>query len=567
MEVARICEDLLGDADRAEKVYRRVLAIDRDRSDAGDPGGAGARPHLRARRSSTRRSRACSRIEVRLEENVETRRVALRAHRRRSTRRCWTTRPRRSRPGRRGSATTAPTWRRSRRSSGSTSGRRSGASSSPCSGRASSRRPSRSERRRAMTKAAETLAQQARRRARGDQRVARGARRVRPRAPDARGARGALREGRALGRPRRDAGGGPVARGGDAPPGSICWRGSATCGGCTSTTAGRARGVPPGALARSVERALPRGARGDARAATDARRDAAETLDPLYEADGDAERLLRVLEIEVETDGASRASGSPPCRRRSAPPRARSATRRGRSATRSAACGRRRASPRSTTWIDTVERLGEATGRWAEVCELYQRIAPDILDGDVQQNVRLRVGELARHKLDDRELAVEQYKKALEARGRRPARDDRARGALRRGARRRAPARDPEAPRRERRDRRREEGAALPDRRAAAGPARGPGAARSRPTRRSSTSRSTRTRSRRSRPLPRGGALAGPHPALRAAARRAASATLAELHVKIALVAHRHTEDAAARVRRARRGARSSIRRTRARSR
>ncbi len=33
----------------------------------------------------------------------------------------------------------------------------------------------------------------------------------------------------------------------------------------------------------------------------DARRDAAETLEPLYEADGDAERLLRVLEIKVET--------------------------------------------------------------------------------------------------------------------------------------------------------------------------------------------------------------------------------------------------------------------------
>src|SRR5262249_45628141 len=33
----------------------------------------------------------------------------------------------------------------------------------------------------------------------------------------------------------------------------------------------------------------------------EARRDAAETLRPLYEADGDAERLLKVLEIQVAT--------------------------------------------------------------------------------------------------------------------------------------------------------------------------------------------------------------------------------------------------------------------------
>ncbi len=31
--------------------------------------------------------------------------------------------------------------------------------------------------------------------------------------------------------------------------------------------------------------------------------------------------------------------------------------------------------------------------------------------------MRLRVGELARHKLDDRELAVEQYKRRSKARG------------------------------------------------------------------------------------------------------------------------------------------------------
>ncbi|MGK4007849.1 tetratricopeptide repeat protein [Sorangium sp. So ce1036] len=148
----------------------------------------------------------------------------------------------------------------------------------------------------------------------------------------------------------------------------------------------------------------------------DARRDAAETLEPLYEADGDAERLLNVLEIKVET------SDLPSERLATLEKALRTAEGLLGDTSRAfgyALRGVREAAgePEVTTWIGTVERLGEATGRWAEVCELFQGIAPDILDGDVQQGVRLRVGELARHRLGNRELAVEQYKKALEARG------------------------------------------------------------------------------------------------------------------------------------------------------
>src|SRR6185369_3372856 len=69
------------------------------------------------------------------------------------------------------------------------------------------------------------------------------------------------------------------------------------------------------------------------------------------------------------------------------------------------------------TWIDTVERLGEVTGRWKEVSELYQSIVDEVLDGDVQQDLRLRVGELAREKLGDAAMAIAEYKRALEARG------------------------------------------------------------------------------------------------------------------------------------------------------
>jgi tetratricopeptide (TPR) repeat protein len=147
----------------------------------------------------------------------------------------------------------------------------------------------------------------------------------------------------------------------------------------------------------------------------DARRDAAETLRPLYEADGDAERLLRVLEIQVETtdDPAERLATLQDALRTAEGPlgdagRAFGYALRGLSL----AAGE----PEVQTWIDTVERLAEATSRWKETCALYQSIVEQILDGDVQQNVRLRVGELARQKLADGALAITEYKKALDAR-------------------------------------------------------------------------------------------------------------------------------------------------------
>lgn len=151
----------------------------------------------------------------------------------------------------------------------------------------------------------------------------------------------------------------------------------------------------------------------------DARRDAAETLRPLYEADGDAEHLLRVLEIQVETtdDPAERLATLQDALRTAEGPLTDSSRAFG-YALRGLALAA--GEPEVQTWIDTVERLaegGEATsGRWKEACALYQKIVEQIIDGDVQQSVRLRVGELARRKLGDSALAIAEYKKALDAR-------------------------------------------------------------------------------------------------------------------------------------------------------
>lgn len=147
-----------------------------------------------------------------------------------------------------------------------------------------------------------------------------------------------------------------------------------------------------------------------------ARRDAAAILRPLYEADGDAERLLRVLEIQVETgDSVTEQLADVEMLYRTAEgplgdtARAYGYALRG---VRMAA-----AEPELGKLIETLERFSESTGRWAETAALYQEIEGEILDGEVQQSVRLRIGELARTRLGDRALAITYYNKALEAHG------------------------------------------------------------------------------------------------------------------------------------------------------
>lgn len=147
----------------------------------------------------------------------------------------------------------------------------------------------------------------------------------------------------------------------------------------------------------------------------DARREAAETLHPLYDADGNSEKLLKVLAIEVEesSDPTERLEKLDEALRT-----AEGALEDHGRAFEYAKQGVREAvgEAEAETWIQTLERLAESTGKWEETCQLYQDIVEDILDGDVQQDVRLRIGELARDKMDNRELSVEHYKKALDAR-------------------------------------------------------------------------------------------------------------------------------------------------------
>jgi tetratricopeptide (TPR) repeat protein len=149
---------------------------------------------------------------------------------------------------------------------------------------------------------------------------------------------------------------------------------------------------------------------------SDARREAAETLHPLYEADADYERLLKVLEIEAE------AADTPDQRLRFLEQATTVAETRQNNAARAfayAVRGVREAAgePEINAWLERAERLAMATDRYEELVNLEREVLPNILDEEVQLTTSLRIGELARTKLGDRDLARAYYQKALDLRG------------------------------------------------------------------------------------------------------------------------------------------------------
>ena len=146
-----------------------------------------------------------------------------------------------------------------------------------------------------------------------------------------------------------------------------------------------------------------------------ARRDAAEVLHPIYEADGDNERLLRVLEIEVETadDPDAKLEGLEQAIRVAEGPLQDQARAFGYAerAVREAA-GHTDLAP----WLEHLERMAEGADKQAEHVKVLCDVVPDIFDGDVQVDVTLKIASLARERLQDRELAREYYQKALDLR-------------------------------------------------------------------------------------------------------------------------------------------------------
>ncbi len=146
----------------------------------------------------------------------------------------------------------------------------------------------------------------------------------------------------------------------------------------------------------------------------DIKREAAEIIGPLYEADGDAESLLTVLNIEIE-------STFDPTHKLETLERAlRTAEDTLDNASLAfdyAHRGVRDAigQPGLASWISTAERLASVTERHKDLLELFEGVVAEILDAEIQQSTRLRAGELAREILGDTARAIQHYRAALEA--------------------------------------------------------------------------------------------------------------------------------------------------------
>jgi tetratricopeptide (TPR) repeat protein len=73
------------------------------------------------------------------------------------------------------------------------------------------------------------------------------------------------------------------------------------------------------------------------------------------------------------------------------------------------------AEPELPDLVGEVERLAEKLGREGDLIDIYRRIAPDVLDGDLQRRLYLDVADLARAVRGDVQLARDHYQKVLDA--------------------------------------------------------------------------------------------------------------------------------------------------------
>jgi golgin subfamily B member 1 len=147
----------------------------------------------------------------------------------------------------------------------------------------------------------------------------------------------------------------------------------------------------------------------------DARRSVTELLHPLYEADGDAEKLLKILDIEAEV-------ADTPGERIERIEKARATCESALEDPKRACEYARRAmkaavqEDSAAKQMETLERLTAATGSWEATADLYRQIEGEVLDGDVQHEMLVRIGQIHDEKLGHTAVAIEYFQRALEGR-------------------------------------------------------------------------------------------------------------------------------------------------------
>jgi len=146
-----------------------------------------------------------------------------------------------------------------------------------------------------------------------------------------------------------------------------------------------------------------------------ARRDAAEILRPLYEADGQQKKLLRVLDIETDlADGPSDRLAI----LSQAMVVAEQSLNDVDAAFAYASRGLREAAGEAELpqWIERAQRLSEAANKTGAFVALLREVAPNILDEQQQLDTLVKIAELSRDKLGDPRAAREYFEKALQVR-------------------------------------------------------------------------------------------------------------------------------------------------------
>jgi tetratricopeptide (TPR) repeat protein len=144
-------------------------------------------------------------------------------------------------------------------------------------------------------------------------------------------------------------------------------------------------------------------------------REAAEVLEPVFQTEGDHQRLLKVIEIQAE-------SAEDPIRKIGLLEKAAdiaenvldSPERTLTYVTRALREGAGHVD--LTSWLERLERVAATTSRRQEQVALLREIVGSIFDGQVQFDVTQRIAELSRDHLGDAGLAREYFEKALELR-------------------------------------------------------------------------------------------------------------------------------------------------------
>jgi tetratricopeptide (TPR) repeat protein len=141
------------------------------------------------------------------------------------------------------------------------------------------------------------------------------------------------------------------------------------------------------------------------------RLDAARMAAPRYESSASFERLLGVLEVLQDTDDTSDKLAALRRAAEVADTGLRDSKRAFEYIARAVRAGA--GEPSLGELLVEIDRLTDASGRFAELVALLREVAPDVTDGELKPEVHRRIARIARMRLRDAKIALEHYQSLL----------------------------------------------------------------------------------------------------------------------------------------------------------